>query len=71
MFTARYGLIPYIKLITFRLRRLKDITITSCVNCSFLFITDWDGKSKNSLCINTGLFEMIVGVLATCHTQYT
>ena len=20
---------------------------------------------------NTGLFEMIVGVLATCHTQYT
>jgi len=21
--------------------------------------------------VNTGLFEMIVGVLATCHTQYT
>jgi len=21
--------------------------------------------------INTGLFEMIVGVLTTCHTQYT
>jgi len=24
-----------------------------------------------SLCIYTGLFETIVGVLTTCHTQYT
>jgi len=23
------------------------------------------------LYLNTGLFEMIVGVLTTCHTQYT
>jgi hypothetical protein len=27
----------------------------------------WHGLSAN----NTGLFEMIVGVLTTCHTQYT
>jgi len=24
-----------------------------------------------TLCDSTGLFEMIVGVLTTCHTQYT
>ena len=28
-------------------------------------------KFQQSVCYNTGLFEMIVEVLATCHTQYT
>ena len=26
---------------------------------------------SSKICFNTGLFEMIVGVLTTCHTQYT
>ena len=30
------------------------------------------GSSQGGMsCNNTGLFEMIVGVLTTCHTQYT
>ena len=27
--------------------------------------------AQNSLTLNKGLFKMIVGVLTTCHTQYT
>ena len=30
-----------------------------------------DGPFINEFVPNTGLFEMIVGVLTTCHTQYT
>jgi len=35
--------------------------------------TEVDSKLGAALCvcIYTGLFEMIVGVLTTCHTQYT
>jgi hypothetical protein len=29
------------------------------------------GYSKYRVIQNTGLFKMIVGVLTTCHTQYT
>jgi len=28
-------------------------------------------EDVHSIKIDTGLFEMIIGVLTTCHTQYT
>ena len=43
-----------------------------CVRQSFL--SKWTPSVIRNvlLCsLNTGLFEMIVGVLTTCHTQYT
>jgi len=38
---------------------------TDCVNSRFI------GEKPKYVSTNTGLFEMIVGVLTTCHTQYT
>ena len=40
------------------------------------FSASQDGRNMTPKCsihyeTNTGLFEMIVGVLTTCHTQYT
>jgi len=28
-------------------------------------------EKPNLICVNTGLFKMTVGVVTTCHTQYT
>jgi len=36
-----------------------------------VFVTYLTGLYICTLCDSTGLFEMIVGVLITCHTQYT
>jgi hypothetical protein len=36
-----------------------------------VFVTYLTGALMCTLCDSTGLFEMIVGVLAVCHTQYT
>ena len=51
---------------------------TYCVYATLVFFTlcGWLSgllqRSRQPLIeINTGLFEMIVGVLTTCHTQYT
>ena len=43
---------------------MKSRTITSMFYDLMSFI--W-----KKYCANTGLFEMIVGGLTTCHTQYT
>jgi len=36
-----------------------------------VFVTYLQVLYRCTLCDSTGLFEMIVGVLTTCHTQYT
>ena len=49
------------------LRIYVNSALFSTVNCvSALF-----ASLRNKIKISTGLFEMIVGVLTTCHTQYT
>jgi hypothetical protein len=48
------------------------ITLLICLkNCSFIVIEDIVLCFNSHTKTNTGLFETIVGVLTTCHTQYT
>jgi len=44
--------------------------LDNCVSL-LLYICVRDFMDDNSVVLSTGLFEMIVGVLTTCHTQNT
>jgi len=39
------------------------------LKCVYIYIYIYNNNNNNK--VNTGLFEIIVGVLTTCHTQYT
>jgi len=52
--------------------RMRHIVIVACP--AVHYISTLSHKRHNfreKRLLNTGLFKMIVGVLTTCHTQYT
>jgi hypothetical protein len=57
--------------ITFHKNSLLMLTTQSTINNTYCFEVTGDGVFNQSLLAYTELFKMIVGVLTTCHTQYT
>jgi len=65
LYTYRYDVEPLVTL----LRTTHTHTHTHIYIYIYIFPEDSRDRSKHIG--NTGLFEMIVGVLTTCHTQNT